>query len=275
MRYVEPPPIAALATLRQIQDSLPRNLQAAIDTIRARVQRAYAQYDIAAPDALHLLHRAAISKAARDALHSIFKKRLGEFRNLLDDLTVHFEGTGNSTCPYCNFGEQWEHDHYLPKSIFPEYTLYPKNLVPICKVCNGKKQARYELNGSRLFLHLFSELDGAQSLLRVSVQYSPRIRVLYSINNPGLPTDQFAVLERHFQKLGLANRYARQASATISRLIKQFRTAESLSLGRRKLRLRLRRMAADSAVLCPANHWEVTLLEQLASSPDFTNYVFA
>jgi hypothetical protein len=265
----------ALPTLQQVQGSLGVDAQAALSAVRHRIEGAYARFDAATPQTLHLLDRLALSNDAKEALAKIFKQRLGDFRTIWDGITDQFEAAGNSTCPYCNFGEQWEHDHYLPKSVFPEFSLYPKNLVPICKPCNGKKLTQYISNGNRLFLHLYSELNGAIGLLDLNVHYHPRVRVSYTLVNPGLQAAEFAVLERHFEKLGLARRYAKQASGTVSRLIKEFRTPRSIALGRNRLRRRIRRMAQDRAVQCPPNHWEVVLLQKLGTTSEFTEYIFS
>src|SRR5436305_3875655 len=274
MRYVAPPAMNALPTLQQVEVSLRADLQAALGPVRQRIERAYARFDAATPATLHLLNRLALSKDAKELLATIFKQRLGDFRAVWDGITDQFESTGDSTCPYCNFGEQWERDHYLPKSIFPEFSLYPKNLVPICKPCNGKKLTQYITNGNRLFLHLYSELNGAIGLLDLTVHYHPRVRVSYRLVDPGLQAAEFAVLERHFEKLGLAHRYAKQASSTVSRLIKEFRSPENIALGRSRLRRRMRRMAQDRAVQCPPNHWEVILLQKLATTSEFTDIFF-
>jgi hypothetical protein len=203
------------------------------------------------------------------------KRRYGRFRALWHGLTDHFEGTGECTCPYCNFGEQWEHDHYLPKSVYPEFALYPNNLIPICKQCNGKKLARYKENGVRLFKHLFSELDGVAGFLRVMVAYEPKLHVEYSLTRPvTLTAAQFSVLEMHFDKLDLADRYARQASTVLAKLVRQFRSAESLALGPHQLRQRLNQMALDRAAASPPNHWEAVLMQALAASDAFTEHIF-
>jgi hypothetical protein len=212
----------------------------------------------------------------RTALSKVFDRRSGNFKQLIDDLTAHFADTGNSTCPYCNFGEQWEHDHYLPRSSFPQFTLYPRNLVPICKGCNGLKLAFYQRYGERIFLYLFSELNGIGNLLEVDAQYEPRIRVSFNLIRPaGMRRATFDVLDRHFKKLKLADRYTRQAAAMLARLIREFRKPDNLALGRRRLRRRLRRMATDRAAQTPPNHWESALLAHLAISANFTEHIFS
>lgn len=274
MRHVAPLNATDLPTLADIKRSVKPIHRPPIEASFAELEAAYEDFDAAIPHNLHALTPIGLSSDVRKTLATIFSGRLGRFRSLWDALNDHFEDTGNSTCPYCNFGEQWEHDHYLPKSIFPEFTLYPKNLVPICKPCNGKKLARYHETGSRLFIYALSELSGIDGLLQVDTTYLPKLTVSYSLANPGT-LDDFMVLERHFQALDLGRRYTKQASTTIALLLKTFRSSASLDLGPRKLQRRLRQMARDRKAQCPPNHWEVALLQHLSESVDFVNYVYS
>lgn len=273
MRHVAPIDIIGLPTLADIEASLKPAYRAEIANAITPIENAYESFDAAKPDGLHTLDPIGLSLNTRRALETVFSRRLGTFGGVMDAINDHFTDTGNSTCPYCNFGEQWEQDHYLPKSTFPEFTLYAANLVPICKVCNGKKKTRYHAKGERLFLYAFSELNGVTGLLNVDVGYEPAISVSYSLIDTG-ELENFAVLDRHFQALDLGRRYSRQASSTLARLVRTFRMPVSLGLGRRKMRRRIQQMAEDRAAQSPPNHWEVALLDHLASSGDFVAYVF-
>ena len=43
-------------------------------------------------------------------------------------------------CPLCGFGQAKTLDHYLPKSRYPQFSVFPSNLVPACYDCNiGKR----------------------------------------------------------------------------------------------------------------------------------------
>lgn len=37
-------------------------------------------------------------------------------------------------------------DHFLPKSIYPQFALYPPNLIPICKDCNQVEKIDKDIN---------------------------------------------------------------------------------------------------------------------------------
>ncbi|WP_147148380.1 HNH endonuclease [Reyranella soli] len=275
MRHIPPIDLAQLPSLTDIRDSLKPDAKAVVKAVGARLSAAYIKFNAQIPNGLHTIRPRMLPSEVRPTLEAIFRRRLGKFRATWEALIEHFDGAGESTCPYCNLGENWEYDHFLPKSIFPEFTLYPPNLIPICKSCNGKKLARYRENGERLFLYVPFELDGASDLLSISVAYVPKLRVSYALTNSGaVSSETFAVLNRHFDALNLERRYARQASSLIARLRRQFRSKNSLALGRRRLRKRLTQMAIDSELRCPPNHWEVVLLSHLAATNDFVDHVY-
>ena len=107
---------------------------------------------------------------------------------------------------------------------------------------------------------------------RLSIE---QLTVEYAVvHSGGLTADQFTVLRNHFEKLGLADRYARQASTVLAKLVRQFRTPRSLALGRRHLRQRLNQLALDRAAVSTPNHWEAILMENLAATDDFTDHIF-
>lgn len=41
-------------------------------------------------------------------------------------------------CPLCGINDVTDIDHYMPRSVFPEYSVHPFNLIPICHECNKK-----------------------------------------------------------------------------------------------------------------------------------------
>lgn len=69
----------------------------------------------------------------------------------------------NNICPLCQLEEVSELDHYIPKSIFPEFSVYHKNLVPICHTCNSLKGT----NNIVIFPHLYYEDIDGEELLKV------------------------------------------------------------------------------------------------------------
>lgn len=69
--------------------------------------------------------------------------------------------TKNNLCPLCELDTACELDHYLPKSVYPEFSVFHKNLIPICHVCNNIKNA----NTSAKFIHsYYDNTDGVEIL---------------------------------------------------------------------------------------------------------------
>lgn len=49
-------------------------------------------------------------------------------------------------CPMCGRSGNGTIDHYLPKSIYPEYSFFSKNLVPACDRCNKERSLKIKGN---------------------------------------------------------------------------------------------------------------------------------
>lgn len=59
-------------------------------------------------------------------------------------------------CPICGLTECSEMDHYIPRSLFPEYSSHASNLIPLCHDCNQDKHDYWlDHRGERLFFNAF------------------------------------------------------------------------------------------------------------------------
>lgn len=128
-----------------------------------------------------------------------------------------YEGLKSSAprgiCPLCSQIPVTTLDHYLPKSRYPAYSIYPRNLVPACIRCNTNKLAKSE----GLTLHpYYDNLEGLE-WLRCSMQLvRDEIVLVYCVNNHIASPALRGRMINHLRDLGIAELY--QASA-ISHLI--------------------------------------------------------
>ncbi|WP_324287187.1 HNH endonuclease [Bacillus cereus] len=85
------------------------------------------------------------TKVFNEVIGNKDKLAINEFKNLL--LLDH------NVCPYCDWHEIEKAgvsiDHFLPKSKFPLFSIYPKNLVMSCPTCNDR------IKGDRIKLPIF------------------------------------------------------------------------------------------------------------------------
>lgn len=59
-------------------------------------------------------------------------------------------------CPLCGLEECSEMDHYLPRSLFHEFSSHTSNLIPLCHDCNQNKHDFWlNSNGKRYFFNAF------------------------------------------------------------------------------------------------------------------------
>lgn len=133
-------------------------------------------------------------------------------------------------CPFCGgIGEPNELDHFLPKSDFGYYSIFPYNLIPICKDCNQiYKRDFYSTEKSEQFIHpylddncffndqwLFAEIIVDTDDITLST-------VKFYVNPPHhWNDDKKGKVMFHFEKLNLKERYTIKSGLELSQLMSQ------------------------------------------------------
>jgi hypothetical protein len=120
-------------------------------------------------------------------------------------------------CPYCGILRQSSSalDHFLPRSVFPEYSILSSNLVYICEICNNKAHKGVLVNdsdGIRLFLHPYSDkLIEEHTLIDCKIEFNnltvlPTFSICKSIND--VDENLYKIACNHMMKLKLNKRYS-------------------------------------------------------------------
>lgn len=126
-------------------------------------------------------------------------------------------------CPYCQTTLGGTIDHYLPAITFPEFAVHPLNLVPSCAKCNSTKGDDW-LNaaGQRLYLHFYTDVMPAVDFLEVELVTSPALRSVgarFNLVQAGIPDQDWRLIQSHFRKLKLIERYDDQGSNEIGEML--------------------------------------------------------
>ena len=58
-------------------------------------------------------------------------------------------------CPICGMKPVRDWDHYIPRSVMPEYSIHLQNLIPTCGECNGQKHNGWLEKGKRMFFNAY------------------------------------------------------------------------------------------------------------------------
>lgn len=274
MRHVGPPTVNDETLFDAITSAKRVPQRARLLAIRNVILAAYAGYAAAAPEVGHL-PAAAINVDQREALlhaYAVETKPLKRLRDLLNASVVL------ARCPFCGLGETSTLDHYLPKELHPQFSVYSRNLVPCCSPCNTRKNLFVldDATDIRLFIHPYFDPIPDQQFVTVAVLLLPTsLGLKFQIEQtPGLEAALFQQLESHFRLLGLGDRYRKMSLEHLRserRALERFHAAG----GGARVATELANDASDWEDEFGLNHWRAVLYRALAAHADFCNGGFA
>lgn len=155
------------------------------------------------------------AKLLRDCYQIPTKVRDRLLARILESQTVQFK----HVCPYCLINKHSTFDHYIPEQAFPVFSVLVNNLIPCCGTCNGKKLQYWRDGGKRAIIHFYREALTDTPYLFGSLSFSvtgvPSVQ--YTLSNPnGIPSSTFDIIENHYRRLNLLERYSSSLDLPIS-----------------------------------------------------------
>lgn len=243
--------------------------QALMQEARTKVLAAYQGYEDAVPEVGGLGHTA-LTELQKGALRHAFtvetEPMAGLRASLLEPISV-------ARCPFCGISESSTLDHYLPKEQYPEFSVFPKNLVPCCAVCNTRKRDRILDKGTdvRMFLHPYYDEIPDTAFLTVRVRMEAEALILsYRLKRPaGMPLRTFRHLRSHFNELSLADRYRRMGLEYLGGQYAGLRRAYGLDESAERVADKLLEVAGDIEDASGPNYWLAKLHRALADNEEF------
>lgn len=194
-------------------------------------------------------------------------KKLVDFKNTA---TTILDNRASTICQYCTINSANTLDHIVPKSQFSEFTVNPKNLLPACSECNGYKLDRFKNNNVRLFLNLYTDTLPSDQYLFVDIKIlNGMIEVDYRLSNiNNINAQLFSIIESHFEKLHLFNRFKSRTNTIITEMqnvINAYKTKVSLE---DFINMTYEKIEMDK-LLHGHNHYKVVLEEALINNGAF------
>ena len=185
---------------------------------------------------------------------------------------VHYDMIMNaaacSICPLCGIGSVENLDHFLPRSIYPQFSIAFENLVPICRDCNTAKLNQAPRSSAEVFFHPYYESCSSHQWLKATIDDRDSVTFSFSVP-PSIPSSpENERLQNQFNLLRLSRRYAIRAAS-------EFREAKDLlrdmfnAAGRMMLHGHLLNIA-KSAESSPFSAWKVAMYQAMASDDWFT-----
>lgn len=274
MHAVAAPPDDAVGIFDAITRAKRAPHDGGLDTCRAQVLLGYDRYTHAAPT-VNGLPTVPLTAEQRGALLHAYESGTVPMNELRERLLKRVR---TALCPYCGIGESTTLDHYLPRVDFPEYAIFPKNLVPCCSQCNltkGKRVVDAD-TGARCFLHPYFDALPTAALLSVGISLLPDlIQLNFRINAPSyVPAEVTEHLDRHFKCLGLRSRYRLMGLHYLREQRGRYRRFH-VEGGCSRVVEELRHEVTNLTGIYGANHWRVALCGELAGHTEFCDGGFS
>lgn len=192
----------------------------------------------------------------------------GAARNAYDDIMVAADGK----CPFCGgIGQVHTLDHYLPKAIFPLFSVLPANLIPCCRDCNSGKGSSFGTQVGEQSLHPYVD-DVKFFQERWIVALVERTTPL-TLHFQCSPPQHWSAVDRarassHFTDYKLAKRFRIQAGAELAKVVDS-RKGSLRSLSPQDFRANLTEGANSAGY--DLNGWNRTMYDALANTSWFYN----
>jgi hypothetical protein len=236
---------------------------------RAEIVAAYQCYEDTVPD-VGELDKAPLTDQQKEAMQHAYSVETAPMTTLRGNLLKRISV---ARCPFCGISESSTLDHYLPKEQYPEFSIFPMNLVPSCAVCNTRKRDRIvdtETN-VRMFLHPYYDTVPDIAFLTVRVRMEADALILsYRLTRPaGMELKTFQHLRSHFNELGLADRYRRMSLEHLGGQYPALRRAYGPGEDANRVVEKLIAGADDFEVVSGPNYWLAKLYRALAGNNDF------
>jgi len=134
-----------------------------------------------------------------------------------------------SFCPYCLLDSPKTLDHYINKAEYQEYSTLIRNLIPCCYDCNQVKGVDWRLNENRLFIHFYEDTFIQYRFLHFSIDNN--FNCSFKLLKPDeITIEQFEIVENHFRKLELLERYLKRSNDYTSTELRSIHTNHQLGI---------------------------------------------
>lgn len=188
-------------------------------------------------------------------------------------------------CPYCGINESPYHvDHYLPRSKFPEFSIYEKNLIAACSSCNSRYKGDDfiddETGKRKYFNPYFDDFINNIPILKCKIEIIddifPKFKFYIDEDIKDEHEYEYNLIKCHFDNLKLEFRYQGQVVDEVfmrfknEYIIPETQEFEDVTLIdiRRDIIKRLRGLSD-----CNINHWEKVFFEELLNCDDCLNLI--
>lgn len=247
-----------------------------VGLLRPSISTKMDEYDAAfATNSLTSLNQFGYANQNKTDLLKLYSYRNSRIKNLKSIVTTDQYNRIINTCQNCTINEVSSLDHILPKDEFPEFSIHPRNLFPSCTKCNGHKSVNWRNGTQPIFLNLYLDILPNIQYLFVDLNISASsILVNFTINNVnGIAQNLFSLIESHYSRLNLLNRFKENCHDTIINL-KYTILEEKNHLTKQQIISITEGRITKERIAFGYNYWKSVLVLALINNDDFMDPLF-
>lgn len=185
--------------------------------------------------------------------------------------------TYNNVCPYCTINSANTTEHILPKEMYSEYAVNVFNLIPACSECNSfKGENIFDEKGEIFTINFYTDtLPDIRYLFARITHIVGGVQFEYYLDNRNeIDKNLFALIQRHFKRYHLIDRYYTKAVQELSNIENYFKFEEiTCEADYDKAASKLIRKTDADAVVYGRNHWKIVMYYDAATSAVFKSYI--
>ncbi|EAQ66788.1 hypothetical protein MED121_12710 [Marinomonas sp. MED121] len=175
-------------------------------------------------------------------------------------------------CPCCGEpGKPGTLDHYLPQSIYPEFSIVLENLTPMCTDCQELKGNKVkDINGNKKFIHpYYDPIDEVLIELNISPPFENPSAFIADVPHC-TPEPLKLLVSRHIKEIDFVNRFEEYCSNEYSDLLATL--AEEKEDETREPLIKTITRFFNKARKQSENRWEAIFYRGVLNNIDLLNY---
>lgn len=218
--------------------------------------------------------RSLIAENDKDKFINLYKTKPGIIKTEIDD---PLRSRKLNFCPFCGeSGTPNTLDHFLPKDVYPEFSVLSKNLIPACDICqdaNHKGTKVLNNNNERYFVHpYFDDIEGL-IILKLNI-FPPFDNADFElVVNEDIDDNLFEICQRHINELKIDTRYRtyfKSAFIRLKKLVRQMIYVKGVNPENIENRIE---MFFDNAGLISINFWDTVFYRSVLNNVELINYL--
>ncbi len=256
---------------KSIRDSKMSPSREHLEGIDKTIKDRYDDYKaLTDPNQLEKLSPNSFTNEQEDALRQCYAVKTKELIALKSKIKENQVGSLGAKCQYCGISAPDSFDHYLPKSVFPEYSVCFYNLIPCCPKCNLDKLDDWidTKSGNRLIINFYFDLLPLEQYLFVELNYDATNHLFSAFfvldNRFGVDQNLFEIILKHYEKLSLIKRFEPEVRAIFEEVVMGYETHLKDGRAPEDYRTQIAQIARMTKKTYGVNNHKALLYEALA-----------